>query len=658
MITKVVHGRDTAGLLAYLYGPGEANEHTDAHMVAAWDHAALDPARDADLEVLAGHLDRMVRIVRPAGWHVWHCSVRAAPEDPILSDAQWAQIAADVVDAAGIAPHGDQMACRWVAVRHAEDHIHIAATTVRQDGRRPDLHCDWLRLRRRCRSVEGRHGLRSTSPADGTAASDPKRGELRKARRMGHEEPVRQRLEEQVRIVAAAADGEEDFFVRLRAAGLRVSVRQDKGVTVGYAVGLPGDRDGQRKPILYAGRRLAPDLSFPRVAERWQDHKQTRDPEPGAPDRAGRLRAWQQATDAIDQAIAALRSAPTPAWAATAAALGDLLTTAAHRAPIQVRAQLANASRSFRRAARAPFSRTPTEATWHLREAAHHLSHAGQAMGQSDELAAVLSFALAAIELVRALRAWHQSLKGDAAAACADATIDGLAGTARLLGAPPRPRVDPRAADRADLQDAIQQALPTLKDQILRDQAWPALAGMLAVAERAGHRPAAVLAAVASQRELGTAESLAQVLAWRLHRHLAEANRAQLTPADAPSSENSAPVPGVGEDKTGEELVRQALIRVDAVSYLDPIRTSPDWPRLEQFLTRLHADGRDVPALLCDALAGNPLGQPERAANALTWAVRIAALATDAASSHRPASRPVPRPSQPRTPRSPRHRPS
>ena len=494
MITKVVHGRDTAGLLAYLYGPGESNEHTNPHLVAAWDPAALDPAFDTDLERLAGHLDRMVQISPPAGGHVWHCSVRAAPEDPILSDAQWAQIAADVVDAAGIAPHGDRMGCRWVAVRHAEDHIHIAATTVRQDGRRPNLHCDWLRLRRRCRSVEDRHGLRPTAPANGTAAPDPKRGELRKAQRMGHEEPVRQRLEEQVRIAAASASGEEDFFARLRAAGLRVGIRQDEGITLGYTVGFPGDRDARRIPIMYAGRRLAPDLSFPRVAERWQGREeQAPGPEPAAPDRARRIQAWQQATDAIDQAVTALRSAPPPAWAATAAALGDLLTTAAHRAPTQARAQLAKASSSFRRAARAPFARVPTEATWHLREAAHNLSQAGQAMGQSDELAAVMSFALAAIELVRALRAWHRSLNGVAQAASADATIDGLADAARRLGAPPRPRADPQAASRADLQDAVRRAFPSLHTQILRDGAWPALAGMLAVAQRAGHQPAAVL---------------------------------------------------------------------------------------------------------------------------------------------------------------------
>lgn len=55
--------------------------------------------------------------------HVWHCSVRAAPEDRTLSDEDWAVIARRVLNATGIAPAGDPDACRWVAVRHAEDHI-------------------------------------------------------------------------------------------------------------------------------------------------------------------------------------------------------------------------------------------------------------------------------------------------------------------------------------------------------------------------------------------------------------------------------------------------------------------------------------------------------------------------------------------------------
>jgi hypothetical protein len=71
---------------------------------------------------------------------VWHCAVRAAPGDRMLSDDEWAQIAADVMHRTGLAPYGqDDDAVRWVAVRHADDHIHLVAMLARQDGRRPNL---------------------------------------------------------------------------------------------------------------------------------------------------------------------------------------------------------------------------------------------------------------------------------------------------------------------------------------------------------------------------------------------------------------------------------------------------------------------------------------------------------------------------------------
>ncbi|MFJ1788267.1 hypothetical protein ACIOML_28665 [Streptomyces anulatus] len=70
---------------------------------------------------------------RPAE-HVWHVSVRKAPTDRTLTDKERATVAAEMVHATGIAPHGDEHGCRWVAVRHAPDHSHLVATLARQDG--------------------------------------------------------------------------------------------------------------------------------------------------------------------------------------------------------------------------------------------------------------------------------------------------------------------------------------------------------------------------------------------------------------------------------------------------------------------------------------------------------------------------------------------
>ena len=177
MIGKVIRGRNAARLLYYLYAPGKANEHTDPHLVAGFgDPAELEPERrpdgSRDFRRLAGLLDQPLALLTGPGYDkpVWHCSVRAAPEDRMLSDAEWAQVAAGVMTRTGMAPAGDEFGVRWVAVRHAPDHIHIVATLARQDGIRPKIWNDFHRVRDACQEAERRYGLRPTAPADRTAA--------------------------------------------------------------------------------------------------------------------------------------------------------------------------------------------------------------------------------------------------------------------------------------------------------------------------------------------------------------------------------------------------------------------------------------------------------------------------------------------------------
>jgi hypothetical protein len=146
MNPNVTRGSRTHGLLAYLYGPGRHNEHTDPHLVGSWDGFAPDPGRDPQTTVkhLATVLDLRVKQAgdRAPARHVWHCSVRTAPEDRHLTDDEWDMVARHVLREVGIARDGDPDSCRWVAVRHADDHIHIAATLVRGDLRRARIDCD------------------------------------------------------------------------------------------------------------------------------------------------------------------------------------------------------------------------------------------------------------------------------------------------------------------------------------------------------------------------------------------------------------------------------------------------------------------------------------------------------------------------------------
>jgi hypothetical protein len=42
------------------------------------------------------------------------------------------------------------------------------------------------------------------------------------------------------------------------------------GEITGYAVALPADRAGTSQPVWFNGGKLAPDLTLPRVRQRWE----------------------------------------------------------------------------------------------------------------------------------------------------------------------------------------------------------------------------------------------------------------------------------------------------------------------------------------------------------------------------------------------------
>src|SRR5580704_18835693 len=109
VIGKVLRGNNARRLLYYLYGPGRLNEHTDPHLVAGFaDPAGLEPERrrngSRDFRRLAGLLAQPLAAVKGDNYAkpVWHCAVRAAPEDRELSDAEWARVAAHIMDQTGL----------------------------------------------------------------------------------------------------------------------------------------------------------------------------------------------------------------------------------------------------------------------------------------------------------------------------------------------------------------------------------------------------------------------------------------------------------------------------------------------------------------------------------------------------------------------------
>ncbi|MFK0187857.1 hypothetical protein ACIQV1_27040 [Streptomyces rubiginosohelvolus] len=328
---------------------------------------------------------------------MWHVSVRNEPDDRVLSDAEWATVAAEMVAAADVAPHGDARACRWVAVRHADDHIHLVATLARQDGRPPRIRGDIPHMHIAARAFETAWDLQPMSLLDRTARRAPVTGEREKAARRGLTESARESLQRTVREAAARATDTTDFLTRLRDAGLRVREHHDEnGALDGYAVALPGDRaDRGSRPVWFSGLTLAYDLSLPRIRERFH-------PTVAPADLA-------RAHTRIREAATLLTRAGRTEGAGDVAALGDLLVVAAATAPTAVRDQIRAAAAAFEQASRTPGTRTlHGTARAHFKASAQALEHAPRT-ARGGGAPALLTLLAALVEAVEAATAWHRA---------------------------------------------------------------------------------------------------------------------------------------------------------------------------------------------------------------------------------------------------------
>ena len=356
--------------------------------MAGWRHPAdLEPPLRADgkrdFTKLAGLLLQPQAALgkRAYARPVWHCSMRAAPEDRMLSDDEWAAIAHDVMDRTGLSPHGQEdEAVRWVAVRHGEDHIHIVAMLARQDGGKPSLSWERYKVRAACLAAEQRYGLRSTAPADRTAARRPTRAEDEKAARRGLDEAPRITLRRHVTTAAASAKDEEEFFTCLgpgRGCWCgKGSASRTRARSPGTRSRSPATRPENGGPVWYGGGKLAPDLSWPKLRQRWAPDRAT----PGRvhPDLTAQERnaVWEHVTKIAADATAQIRNLAwtNPAAAADAAwATSDTLHVAAAMLGSRILRQAADA---YDRAARSPYGHIPPPSPVgnQLRQAARLLS--------------------------------------------------------------------------------------------------------------------------------------------------------------------------------------------------------------------------------------------------------------------------------------------
>ncbi|WP_435131431.1 relaxase/mobilization nuclease domain-containing protein [Actinacidiphila sp. bgisy144] len=522
MIAKITRGKTVRRLLGYLYGPGRANEHTDPHLVASWDGFAPDPGRDTDPQAAMRQLTQALDLRLNQARHnddrnipdrpVWQCSIRAAPEDPILTDDQWAAIARRIVHATGISPDGDPDGCRWVAVRHAPDHIHIAATTLRGDLRTARHWNDYLRADKELEAVERDYHLRTVIRGDRTAAKRPTRAETEKAHRTGRVRTPREQLRTIARTVVAVSTSPEEYLPLLAGSGVHVEVlRYPSGDIRGYKVALDGDTNAAGEPIWFSGSTLAPDLSYPQIRNRLTTTEPTTvDPS------IRRTDPWHQATAAIERIPHHLDGTDDKASQAHIAAFAEALDALPLTAPVNLRPQLRQAALAFERASR---SRIAAD-----HQHARALRGAIRAITRQPTTADDTGLAMfldAAILAVIAIQRWHSARHQDQQVTSAYRALAHLQTVYDHAAAAPLTALTHRTPAQPTVErwnHLIQQAVPTHAEQILADPAWPALTSTLTDAETAGHDPTRLLQLAADQRALDDARSPAHVLIWRLHR--------------------------------------------------------------------------------------------------------------------------------------------
>jgi hypothetical protein len=276
VIPNITKGSKPVGLMKYLIGPGRRNEHVDPHLIAgsptlmAWfddaqlsDESAVGIAHELDLNrrTYGVEMDK----------HIWHCSLALGTEDREVTDQDWADIAVRFMDAMDFTEAGGKAPCQWVAVHHGKsvagnDHIHIVASRVREDGTKWHDGADFSRAQKAARTIEkefgliqlGRHSERGYKPSEKQHGTD--------------REPARFRLERTVRACAVASTHEAQFVRRMRRAGLLVHPRFADGgpsVVTGFSVAERPPK-GMR-PLWYGGGKLAKDLTLPQLRTRWPE---------------------------------------------------------------------------------------------------------------------------------------------------------------------------------------------------------------------------------------------------------------------------------------------------------------------------------------------------------------------------------------------------
>ena len=154
MIAKITRGARSGDIAAYLHGPGKANEHRyDRESGGAVIGGNLGREGDRDGKRWAQDLRAAASMREDIKNPIWHTSLRSAPGDRRLSDAEWADAGQQMAEKMGYAEHP------WVMVRHGDDHVHIVTSRVSETGDVWHARQDYRQAQRAATDIEKEYGL-------------------------------------------------------------------------------------------------------------------------------------------------------------------------------------------------------------------------------------------------------------------------------------------------------------------------------------------------------------------------------------------------------------------------------------------------------------------------------------------------------------------
>ncbi|TXR51572.1 relaxase/mobilization nuclease domain-containing protein [Quadrisphaera setariae] len=214
---------------------------------------------------------------------IWRTSLRAAPQDRVLSDGEWGQIATGYISAMGLTEHP------WTATRHGEDHIHLTVSRVSWAGTVASLSHDFTKAQTACRSIEVAHQLIDASARYDRARPQISHGERERGQRLaaqtadraaapgrdgssegsrqllggGERERLRELVGTATALAAASGRGREGFEEHLTRSGVlfRANVASTGRVS-GYSYGLDGHVDAGGTQVFFKGSQLGKDYTW------------------------------------------------------------------------------------------------------------------------------------------------------------------------------------------------------------------------------------------------------------------------------------------------------------------------------------------------------------------------------------------------------------